>query len=79
MSAIELIDELEAGELSVEFEGQEPRELLEWALERFSPRIALSTSFQVDGMAMLDMAYELDPTCGSSPSTRGACPPRPTS
>ena len=61
MSAIELIDELEAGELSVEFEGQEPWELLEWALERFSPRIALSTAFQVDGVALLDMAYELDP------------------
>ena len=31
---VELLDELEAGELSVEFEGQEPWELLEWALER---------------------------------------------
>ena len=61
MSAIEPIDELEAGELSVEFEGQEPQELLEWALERFSPRIALSTAFQIDGVALLDMAYELDP------------------
>ena len=35
--SIELIDELEAGELSVEFEGEEPQELLEWALERFAP------------------------------------------
>jgi phosphoadenosine phosphosulfate reductase len=60
-AGIELIDELEAGELSVEFEGQEPQELLEWALERFSPRIALSTAFQIDGVALLDMAYELDP------------------
>jgi len=58
---IDLIDDLEAGELSVEFEGREPRELLEWAFERFSPRIALSTAFQVDGVALLDMAYELDP------------------
>ena len=58
---IELIDELEAGELSVEFEGREPQELLEWALERFSPRIALSTAFQIDGVALLDMAYELEP------------------
>ena len=59
---IELLDELEAGELSVEFEGAEPQELLEWALERFSPRIALSTAFQIDGVALLDMAYELDPS-----------------
>ncbi len=59
MSA-EILDELEAGELSVEFEGAEPQELLEWALERFSPRIALSTAFQIDGVALIDMAYELD-------------------
>jgi phosphoadenosine phosphosulfate reductase len=59
--SVDLLDELEAGELSVEFEGREPQELLEWALERFSPRIALSTAFQVDGLALLDMAYELDP------------------
>jgi phosphoadenosine phosphosulfate reductase len=59
--SIDLIDELEAGELSVEFEGAEPQELLEWALERFSPRIAISTAFQADGVALIDMAYELDP------------------
>jgi len=58
--SVEILDELEAGELAVEFEGAEPQELLEWALERFSPRIALSTAFQVDGAALLDMAYELD-------------------
>jgi phosphoadenosine phosphosulfate reductase len=59
--SVELIDELEAGELSVEFEGIEPQELLEWGLERFSPRIAISTAFQIDGVALIDMAYELDP------------------
>ena len=58
---IDLIDELEAGELSVEFEGAEPQELLAWALERFSPRIAISTAFQVDGVALIDMAYAIDP------------------
>jgi phosphoadenosine phosphosulfate reductase len=56
---IELIDELEAGELSVEFEGAEPQDLLAWALERFAPRIALSTAFQIDGVALLDMLSEL--------------------
>src|SRR5215467_8643143 len=58
---IDLIDDLEAGELSIEFEGREPQELLEWALDRFSPKIALSTAFQIDGVALLDMAYEIDP------------------
>ncbi len=59
--ATELIDELEAGELAVEFEGEEPEALLEWAFERFAPRIALSTAFQIDGVCLLDMAYRLDP------------------
>ncbi|MDW8339696.1 MAG: phosphoadenylyl-sulfate reductase, partial [Thermoleophilia bacterium] len=59
--ATELLDELEAGELSVAFEGEEPQVVLEWALERFSPRIAISTAFQVDGVAVLDMAAEIDP------------------
>src|SRR5207302_3021678 len=61
VSTYELIDELEAGELSVEFEGAEPQEVLAWALERFSPAIAISTAFQIDGVALIDMAYELDP------------------
>jgi phosphoadenosine phosphosulfate reductase len=61
VSTYELLDDLEAGELSVEFEGREPWELLAWGFEQFAPRIALSTAFQIDGVALLDMAYELDP------------------
>jgi phosphoadenosine phosphosulfate reductase len=60
VSTFELIDELEAGELSVEFEGEEPETVLEWAIERFSPRIGVSTAFQIDGVAIIDMAYRLD-------------------
>src|SRR5581483_2053760 len=61
MSTFELIDELEAGELSIEFEGEEPQTVLEWAIERFSPGLAISTSFQADSVALIDMAYEIDP------------------
>jgi phosphoadenosine phosphosulfate reductase len=57
--SVDLLDELEAGDLSVEFEGAEPQELLEWAFERFAPAIAISTAFQVDGVALIDMAAEL--------------------
>ena len=56
-----MIDELEAGELSIEFEGEEPQAVLEWAIERFAPGIAISTSFQIDSVALIDMAYEIDP------------------
>ena len=58
----ELIDDLEAGELSVEFEGQEPWDLLEWAIERFGGGLALSTAFQEGDVALIDMAYRIDPT-----------------
>ena len=61
MSTYELIDELEAGELSVEFEGEEPQTVIEWATERFAPGIAISTSFQIDTVALIDMAYAIDP------------------
>jgi phosphoadenosine phosphosulfate reductase len=61
MSA-DLLDDLEAGELSVQFEGEEPEVVLEWAIERFSPRLSISTAFQTDGAVLLHMAYELDPS-----------------
>ena len=60
--SVELIDELEAGELSVDFEGEEPDVVIEWAIERFAPKIAISTAFQNDGVAVLDMAYAIDPS-----------------
>jgi phosphoadenosine phosphosulfate reductase len=59
--SVELLDDLEAGELSVQFEGEEPEVVLEWAIERFSPSIAISTAFQTDGAVLLHMAYEIDP------------------
>src|SRR5579871_6196110 len=62
MSTYELIDELEAGELSIEFEGEEPQALLEWAVRRFAPGLAVSTSFQIDSVVLIDMVYEIDPS-----------------
>ena len=35
MSTYELLDELEAGELSIQYEGEEPQVLLEWAIEDY--------------------------------------------
>ena len=61
MSTYELLDELEAGELSIRFEGEEPQALLEWAIEEFSPRLAISAAFQADDVALIDMAYGIDP------------------
>ena len=56
-----LLDELDAGELSIRFEGEEPQALLEWALDEFGQGIAISTAFQIDGSVLIDMAYAIDP------------------
>ena len=61
MSTFELLDELEAGELSIQYEGEEPQALLEWAIAEFSPRLAISAAFQADDVALIDMAYKIDP------------------
>src|SRR6476619_7954865 len=57
-----ILDEWEAGELSVEYDDHEPQEVIEWALSTFArDRIAICTSFQTDGMAILDMAWRIRP------------------
>jgi thioredoxin-dependent adenylylsulfate APS reductase len=57
----DLLDEYEAGRLAVEFDGEPPEVLLTWALERWGQRVALSTAFQAEGMALLDMAWRIAP------------------
>jgi thioredoxin-dependent adenylylsulfate APS reductase len=56
------LDEWEAGELAVEYDDREPQEVIRWALESVpAARIAVCTSFQIDGMAILDMAWRINP------------------
>src|SRR5438552_14936093 len=56
------LDDWEVGELSIEYDDQEPDEVIRWALETFAlDRAAVCTSFQIDGMAILDMAWRIDP------------------
>jgi phosphoadenosine phosphosulfate reductase len=55
------IDDLEARRLANAYENRDPRDLLRWAIARFGPRLALATSFQADGMVLLDMAWRIDP------------------
>jgi phosphoadenosine phosphosulfate reductase len=40
---------------------QPAEEVVAWAIERFGPRLALTTSFQREGMVLLDMAVRLAP------------------
>ncbi len=47
--------------LAAQYEHQTPQEVLGWALECFGSQLAVCTSFQADGMAILDMAWRIDP------------------
>jgi phosphoadenosine phosphosulfate reductase len=46
---------------SKEFETKTPQEIIEWASDRFSPFIALSSSFQTQSMPLLHMATRIIP------------------
>ncbi len=48
--------------LARRFEDRSPEELLGWATEHFGDALALSTSFQVTGMVLLDMLSRISPT-----------------
>ncbi|ATY83730.1 phosphoadenylyl-sulfate reductase [Kyrpidia spormannii] len=51
----------EVGAWAEGLEGCPPEEILEWALERFSPRIALACSFGVEDVVLVDMATRILP------------------
>src|SRR4029079_12942858 len=53
----DLLDEFEAGQLAVEMDDATPQELIAWALDRWGSQVAICTSFQAEGMAILDMAW----------------------
>ncbi len=55
------LHEQEVTTLALAYEAQSPQDVLQWALKRFGSQIALCTSFQADGMAILDMAWRIDP------------------
>jgi thioredoxin-dependent adenylylsulfate APS reductase len=57
----DLLDEHEAGQLAVELDDSTPQEMIAWALERWGSQVAICTSFQAEGMAILDMAWRIDP------------------
>ncbi|MEA2626705.1 MAG: phosphoadenosine phosphosulfate reductase, partial [Candidatus Binatota bacterium] len=56
------LDDLEVGELATVYDDREPEDVIEWAFDRFGvSRVGLVTSFQAEGMVILDMAARLDP------------------
>jgi phosphoadenosine phosphosulfate reductase len=58
----DLLDDYEAGEIAVDLDDKDPQDVIAWAIERFERNhLAICTSFQSDGMAILDMAWRIDP------------------
>jgi phosphoadenosine phosphosulfate reductase len=58
----DLLDDYEAGELAVELDDKAPSEVIAWALDRYPRhRIAICSSFQADGMVIVDLAWKIDP------------------
>ena len=56
-----VLDELEAGELAIEFDDQEPQAVIRWALEHFDQKVAICTSLQAEGLVIVDMAWRINP------------------
>jgi thioredoxin-dependent adenylylsulfate APS reductase len=53
--------DLDLDRLNAIYDQRTPADLLRWAIWRYGDRLALATSFQADGMAILDMAWRIDP------------------
>lgn len=53
---------LDLEKLNVRFEKAQPAEILRWAIDEFKPKVALSSSFQTESVALLHMVSEIDPS-----------------
>lgn len=54
-----MLSAIEVEHLSQEFETSTPQEIIQWAVERFWPQIALSSSFQTQSMPLLHMVSQV--------------------
>jgi phosphoadenosine phosphosulfate reductase len=59
MTDIVSTEELEA--LSIQFENATPQKILSWAVDSFSPNLAMSSSFQTYSVPLLHMAHQIKP------------------
>lgn len=49
------------GELAENFESKKPHKILKWALDTFHTRVALSSSFSAEDVALINMLSEINP------------------
>lgn len=51
--------EIAKPEVTSDLENLSPEEVLRWALDAFSPKVALACSFQAEGAVLIDMMHRL--------------------
>jgi len=51
----------EIEKLAEDFENKEPQEILKWALDTFHPKLALSSSFSIEDITLIDMLWKINP------------------
>jgi thioredoxin-dependent adenylylsulfate APS reductase len=56
-----LLAQHDVARAAAELESATPQDILWWGIKRFGARLALCTSLQADGMALLDMAVRIAP------------------
>ena len=61
MATLKLAYGLDVQELSAEYEGKSAQEVIHWTLDTFGSGVAICTSFQAEGMVILDIAHRIDP------------------
>ncbi len=54
-------DDMEIGEIAMDLDFEPPQEVLRWGINTFGNHLALVTSLQRNSLALLDMAYEINP------------------
>ena len=60
-TSLEVPGRTEIRRLADEYENGSAEKVLEWALATYGRLVAISTSFQAEGMVILDMAHRIDP------------------
>src|SRR5919198_2755208 len=75
--ALPVLDEEAAWvrEAADRFEDASAQELLAWALDTFHPRMAISAAGGVDGLALVDMAWRINPAVRVFTLDTGRLPP----
>lgn len=55
------VDNNELNQLNAEFDGADPQTIIMWAAERFMPRLAVTSSFQTQSVALLHLIGQTRP------------------